>query len=169
MQFSWQQQTQNKKLFKYYTEKYKTKFGQNCHWKDRNLPLKGQTKIAADDTLIFLLLFFEENKAWSFMWILCLAENSHEISSLFSLKKKKKKWKKYLWMSYAAVVIGALRVKFAIYGKDSIMIYYMHNKEIWWFLNKLKAIITSGLRRFISSKEIFPPSRFYFSNAIVLC
>ena len=48
-------------------------------------------------------------------------------------------------------------------------VYYMHNKEIWRFLNKLKAIITSGLRRFISSKEIFPPSRFYFSNAIVLC
>ena len=37
------------------------------------------------------------------------------------------------------------------------------------FLNKLKVIITSGLGRFISSKEIFPPSRFYFSNAIVLC
>ena len=26
-------------------------------------PFKRQTKIAADDTLIFLLLFFEENKA----------------------------------------------------------------------------------------------------------
>ena len=48
-------------------------------------------------------------------------------------------------------------------------LYYMHNKEIWWFLNKLKALITSGLRRFISSKEIIPPGRFYFSNAIVLC
>ena len=48
-------------------------------------------------------------------------------------------------------------------------VYYMHNKEIWRFLNKLDAIITSGLRRFISSKEIFPPSRFYFFNAIVLC
>ena len=50
----------------------------------------------------------------------------------------------------------------------SISKYYMHNEEIWRFLNKLKAIITSGLGRFISSKEIFPPSRFYFSNAIVL-
>ena len=47
-------------------------------------------------------------------------------------------------------------------------IYYMQNEEIWRFLNKLKAIITSGLGRFISSKEIFLPSRFYFSNAIVL-
>ena len=51
----------------------------------------------------------------------------------------------------------------------NIDIYYMHKKEIWRFLNKLKAIITFGLRRFISSKEIFLPSRFYFSNAIVLC
>ena len=29
---------------------------QICHWKDRNLPLKRQTKIAADDILISLLL-----------------------------------------------------------------------------------------------------------------
>ena len=47
--------------------------------------------------------------------------------------------------------------------------FILHNKEISHFLNKLKAIITSGLRRFISSKEIFPPSQFYFSNAIILC
>ena len=40
-------------------------------------PLKRQTKIAAADILIFyLLLSFEENKAWFFMWILCLAEDS---------------------------------------------------------------------------------------------
>ena len=44
-------------------------------------------------------------------------------------------------------------------------IYYMHNEEIARFSNKLKVIITSGLRRFISSAEIFPCSRFYFSNA----
>ena len=46
------------------------------------------------------------------------------------------------------------------------LLYYMHNKEIPWFPNKLKVIITSGLGRFISSKKIFPSSRFYFSNAI---
>ena len=39
-------------------------------------------------------------------------------------------------------------------------VYYMHNEEIPQFSNKLKVIITSGLRRFISSKEIFPCSRF---------
>ena len=45
--------------------------------------------------------------AWCFMWILCLAEDSHEISSLIFSEEQ---WKKYLWMSSAAVVIGALRV-----------------------------------------------------------
>ena len=42
------------------------------------------------------------------MWILCLAEDSYEISSLIFTEKH---WKKYLWMTSAAVVIGALRVK----------------------------------------------------------
>ena len=49
------------------------------------------------------------------------------------------------------------------YHKD---IYYMHNEEIPRFLKKLKVIITSGLGRFIFSKEIFLCSRFYFSNAL---
>ena len=48
-------------------------------------------------------------------------------------------------------------------------IYYIHNEEISRFLCTLKAIITSSQRRFISSKEIFSPSRFYFSHAIILC
>ena len=64
-----------------------------------------QTKIAADDILIFLLLSFEENKAWFFMWNLCLAEDSLETSSLIFSEKT---MKKYLWMSSAAVVMGPL-------------------------------------------------------------
>ena len=39
------------------------------------------------------------------MWILCMADNSHEMSIYF-LEKKKKKFN----MSSAAVVIGALSV-----------------------------------------------------------
>ena len=35
----------------------------------------------------------------------------------------------------------------------------MHNEEVPRFLKKLKVIITFGLGRFISSKEIFPCSR----------
>ena len=46
-----------------------------------------------------------------------------------------------------------------------LSIYYMHNKEMPWFSNKIKVIISFGLERFISSKEIFPSSRFYFSNS----
>ena len=42
------------------------------------------------------------------MWILCLAEDSLEVSSLIFSEKQ---WKKYLRMSSAAVVFGALRVK----------------------------------------------------------
>ena len=45
------------------------------------------------------------------MWILCLAEESLETSSLIFSEKQ---WKKYLWMTSAAVVIGALRVKTAL-------------------------------------------------------
>ena len=36
----------------------------------------------------------------------------------------------------------------------NMTLYYMHKKELWRFLNEIKAIITSGLGRFISSKEI---------------
>ena len=42
------------------------------------------------------------------MWILCLAENSHEIQSLTFSEKQ---WKKYSTLLSAAVSIGALRVK----------------------------------------------------------
>ena len=42
------------------------------------------------------------------MWILCLAEDSPETSSLIFSEKQ---WKKYLSESSAAVVIGALWVK----------------------------------------------------------
>ena len=41
------------------------------------------------------------------MWIVCQADNSHEMSRLVLSEKKKKKKK----LSSAAVVIGALRVK----------------------------------------------------------
>ena len=44
------------------------------------------------------------------MWILCLAEDSLEISSLISSEKQCKNI--YLWMLSAAIVIGALRVNF---------------------------------------------------------
>ena len=69
--------------------------------------LKRQIKIAADGTMIFFFFFFnfifKENKAWCFMWIIYLAEDSHEISSLIFSKKI---MKKCLRMPSAVVVIG---------------------------------------------------------------
>ena len=50
------------------------------------LTLQEPSKIAADNTYFFLLLSLEENNAWCFMWILCMAEDSHEISSIIFLK-----------------------------------------------------------------------------------
>ena len=59
-----------------------------------SLALNPEGTIVADNILIFFV-FFRENKAWYFMWIVCLADNWHEISSLiFSEKYKKKKKKK---------------------------------------------------------------------------
>ena len=53
---------------------------------------------------IFLLPSFQGNKAWCFMWILCLAEDSHEISSLiFSEKLWKSIYKRHLLQSWLAL------------------------------------------------------------------
>ena len=45
------------------------------------------------------------------MWILCLAEDSLETSSLIFFEKQ---WKKFLWTLSAAVVIVPLRVNIKI-------------------------------------------------------
>ena len=45
------------------------------------------------------------------MWILCPAEDSLETSSLIFSEKNNEK---YLWMSSAAVVTGALRLNFLL-------------------------------------------------------
>ena len=41
----------------------------------------------------FTILFWE-NMTWHFMWIVCLADDSHEMSSLIFSQKKTKKKKK---------------------------------------------------------------------------
>ena len=61
-------------------------------------PLKRQTKIAADDILIFYFYLSKKIRpSRRFTW---------NIKSYFLWKRMKK----YLWISSAAVVIGALRV-----------------------------------------------------------
>ena len=56
-----------------------------------NMPITN----AADDILkfsLFFKLFFGENNAWYFMWIVCLADNSDDMPSLiFSQKMEEKK------------------------------------------------------------------------------
>ena len=52
--------------------------------------LKAPNKTCSRWHFNFLLLSFEENKAWFFMWILCLAKDSLETSSLNSLKNNEK-------------------------------------------------------------------------------
>ena len=52
------------------------------------LTLKAPKKNCSRQHFNFLLLSFEENKAWFFMWILCLAEDSSETSSLICSEKQ---------------------------------------------------------------------------------
>ena len=50
------------------------------------LPSKRQSQLQQMTFINIFSLFFRENKTWYFMWILCLAEDSHETSSLISLE-----------------------------------------------------------------------------------
>ena len=54
------------------------------------LTLKAPNKNCSRRQYNFLLLSFEENKAWLFMWILCQAEDSLETISLITSEKQ---WK----------------------------------------------------------------------------
>ena len=70
------------------------------------LTLRAPNKNCSRHFIIFLILSFEENMAWFFMWF------TWNIKSYFLWKTMKywKTMKKYLWMSSAAVVICALRI-----------------------------------------------------------
>ena len=61
-----------------------------------SLTLKAWSKICSRRHSKTFVLFFRENKSWHFMWIICLADDSHEMLTCFlwKIKKKKKKWKK---------------------------------------------------------------------------
>ena len=88
------------------------------------LPVK---KLQQTALYFFLLLSFKENKTWNSMWILWLAEDSHEISSLIFSEKT---MKKYLFMSSAAVIIGASRVNTNL---SPMISWYYHNKGEFHF------------------------------------
>ena len=48
----------------------------------RVLSVKALSKIAANNILNLLLLFFRENKIWHFMWIIFLVDDLHELAEL---------------------------------------------------------------------------------------
>ena len=78
-------------------------------------------KIAAEDILIYLFLIFRELKAWHFMWIVCLADNSHKMSSLIFLLKViiiiKKRMSSAVVLNFAffLAVSSVINVFFSIY------------------------------------------------------
>ena len=92
------------------------------------LTLKVLSKFAADNILKLIFFFQKKNKTGHFMWIVCLADNLHEMSGLISLKNKLSArqtiymkcqvlfpWKiKTIKMSFAAVVISTLRLNWAL-------------------------------------------------------
>ena len=53
------------------------------------LTIKAPSKICRRQHLnfLFIILFFRDYKSWHFMWIISLADDSHEMSRLFFLKK----------------------------------------------------------------------------------
>ena len=71
------------------------------------------------------------------MWIVCLADDSHEMSRLVSLKNKKKIWK---FLS-AAVVIGTLNViSILLLLKKAKFLGYVQEKWNYLFLEKSQVL-----------------------------
>ena len=72
-------------------------------------PVRGMDTYSGEVTVksIFASLLKKDNKLWHFMWIICLADESHEMSTFVFETKKEKKLK----VSSAAVVTGSLTLK----------------------------------------------------------
>ena len=49
-----------------------------------DLTLKASRKILEQTMIYFCFLFFRENNAWHYMWIVCPADDSHVMSSIIS-------------------------------------------------------------------------------------
>ena len=64
--------------------------------------------------IFFFFAFFREKEIWHFVWIVCLADNSHKMSSLIFLKKKKNthtQKKKISGMLSASILLSAFALK----------------------------------------------------------
>ena len=51
------------------------------------LTIKAPRKILEQTTIYFCFLFFRENNAWYYMWIVCQADDSNVMSSIISSEK----------------------------------------------------------------------------------
>ena len=95
------------------------------------LTLKAPITTAADDSLFYFYFIFL--RSHQFMWIICLADDSHEMSSLFSLKNKRKNFECRLLQ----ILLGALRVK-GLFSHSNICIRAIHkrvSKYVFLFLH----------------------------------
>ena len=54
-------------------------------------PLSAKENSNAEDNLFLFLIFFRENNAWHYMWIVCQADDSHVMSSIIFFEKCEKK------------------------------------------------------------------------------
>ena len=75
-------------------------------------------------------MFFRENKTWSFKWILCLAEDSYEKSSLIFFKRQKSKKFKCNLLQF---LFGALRVNFDSKKKSETKHWLTLPFSLLWF------------------------------------
>ena len=92
-------------------------------------------------------LFFRENKAGHFMWIICIADDSHEMSSL-SWKLIKKNTIK---MSSVAVIISECNHKVLIHRSENF--YLSHGKSVIWNISVLLSILSSAIFQLL-----YPPT-----------
>ena len=153
----------------------------------KELTLKAPSKICSRRHSIFFFFFFfkyfRQNKSWHFMWIVCQADNSHEMSRLVFSEKKKIIIKKIKKLSSAAVVIGALglmgvdtldRVSIILSKADNICYFLLAFLQIKPLLKKgtlkIKNLLLRGVNSFVLfGEELFSEGRQNnFDRAVLL-
>ena len=110
------------------------------------LTLKAPVTTAAGNILkFFFLLFFKENKSWYFMWIVCLADDSHEISRLVFFEKLKK-------IKINVVCYKFCLAQFFLYMADSLVYWRMF--RVTW----LKSLMFWSFQRLNQASQFWADS-----------
>ena len=92
---------------------------------------------AADDIFKFFFLFFKENNPWRFMWTVCLADASYEISTYFLWKIMKK----YTECHLLQILLRAIRVTPIFpytYMCPSFWTIHFAKKSAGWVINSIE-------------------------------